>query len=1190
MKKRLLAAFLSLVMVLGMLPTTALAVEDGAQSPADVTIASRSIWDGDESGKGIETNPWDISYEGSGNDVDAYLVQNNADGDSPTYTCYITGIGKAATYSIDYDRVPPWWDQVNQITKVVVEEGITYIYDDGFSGAELLTKVELPSSLEYLGDYFSECPALTSITFLGGAPGRLWLGARAFQNCTALKEFPFEGVWNVGMYAFQGSGVADVLLPDVEEIATNAFYTRDLRRVWIQSEAIDEVLPGAFSPRYDGSWESIIYVMNDNVADLLTTASGDRNFNPYKTIIANLNGGEFADGHSYADEGTVLPPLNAKDGKTFLGWYIAGTDIKLPDNQAMKDSDGDWYRVEAKWAEDSSTTTDIGDIGLFLEDPGYSATPATEDDIVTVDHVTVTGVQWTVDGDPMDTAAGFQTGESYTITVTVQLENGYTFNGQGYISDGDDDLLTETEMAKMTCTNAGDNTYQLSYTFPDLSNEQTYQIYDKYENVFQYNRLEVEHGNISHSGGPFKAGTQVILTANPEKGYGMDTPPVIRRYTDRSVEVPVTSLGNNKYSFIMPDYVVTVEDPVFVMQTYTITYEGLDGAQYEADKYPATYTIETQPTLPNPTKEGVYFAGWEVNHAGSLGHLAAQGDYKIDDAEDLVLTARWKSSNGLTIHVESFGGSGPVEDVFLSDEVLFEALNEGDYSGSLPDLSAAPELEGYEFLFWHLDYMDFAQYMDECIENREDALANLGEMREAYEGMLSSGNLGGTGPTEEQVRTILDVIGLGEYTWDHVLLLGDAAETSESFGTWYETIQSTGMADYLINKYLYEAEYSGKGLPVWYYPAYARVIYGAELSELTIYATYLKDDSIVDHYQLTYESNGGTAYDVEHYLDGTTATLDKTPMKSGYDFTGWYADSNLTQKVTFLTMDGPKTVYAGWTPQSTDPGTDPGGSTGGGGSSTTTYLITVEDSRHGDVESNRTRAGSGSTVTLTVTPDEGYELDELTVTDASGNAVTVTKVSDTRYTFTMPRSRVTVSATFVAEEPLVFSDVPANAYYADAVYWAVENGVTVGTSATTFGPARALTRAESVTFLWRAYGCPEPETTVNPFTDVSETAYYYKAVLWAMENGVTYGTSATTFTPGRPVTRAEALTFQWRAAGSPEVTGDGFSDVEADAYYADAVTWAVANGITRGTGGNTFTPAGDVSRAQAVTFLYRQLG
>ena len=183
-----------------------------------------------------------------------------------------------------------------------------------------------------------------------------------------------------------------------------------------------------------------------------------------------------------------------------------------------------------------------------------------------------------------------------------------------------------------------------------------------------------------------------------------------------------------------------------------------------------------------------------------------------------------------------------------------------------------------------------------------------------------------------------------------------------------------------------------------------------------------------------------------------------------------------------------------------------------------------------------------------------------------------------------------MTVTFVAEEPLVFSDVPANAYYADAVYWAVENGVTVGTSATTFGPARALTRAESVTFLWRAYGCPEPETTVNPFTDVSETAYYYKAALWAMENGVTYGTSATTFTPGRPVTRAEALTFQWRAAGSPEVTGDGFSDVEADAYYADAVTWAAERGYLTGVEDGKYEPGRSVTRQEFAAILWRRAG
>ena len=977
--------------------------------------------------------------------------------------------------------------------------------------------------------------------------------------------------------------VTDVLLPDVEEIGTNAFQGRDLRRVFIQSETIDEVFPGAFSPRYDKSWESIIYVMNDSVADLLTTASSDRNFNPYKTIIANLNGGEFADGYSYDDEGTVLPLLNAKEGKAFLGWYIAGTNIKLPNNQAMKDSDGDWYRVEAKWAEDSGTT-DIGDIGLFLEEPGYSASPAGVDDIVTVDHVTVTDVQWTVDGTPMDTAAGFKTGKSYTITVTVQLENGYTFNGQGYISDGDDDLLTEAKMSKMACTDSGNNTYQLSYTFPALSNEQTYQIYDKNENVFSYNRLEVEHGTISHSGGPFKAGTEVILTANPDTGYGLDVPPVIRRYTDRSVVVPITSLGNNKYSFIMPDYVVTVEDPLFVMQTYTITYEGLDGAQYEADKYPATYTIETQPTLPNPTKEGVYFAGWEVNHAGYLGHLAAQGDYKIDDAEDLVLTARWKSSNGLTIHVESFGGSEPVEDVFLSDEVLFNAISKGDYRGiSLPDLSTAPELEGYEFLFWHLDYMDFAQYMDEYIENREEALADLGEMREAYEDMLSSGNLGEAGVTEEQVRTILDVIGLGEYTWDHVLLLGDAAETSESFGTWYETIQRMGMADYLINKYLYETEYSGMGLPVWCYPAYARVAYGADLPELTIYATYLKDDSIVDHHQLTYDSNGGTAYDVENYLDGATATLNKTPTKSGYDFTGWYADSGLTQSVTSITMDNNKTIYAGWTPQSTDPGGTTGDSSSSGSSSIKySYSISAEAGVGGTISPNGSISViKGSDKTFTITANKGYEITDVLVDGESVGAVS-------EYTFENVREKHTIEARFTATGEIPVAD-PDETGVSDWLNTADHIVYLNGYMDGTFRPDDNMTRAEVAQMFYNLLNDKDIAITVS-FSDVASDAWYAEAVNTLASLGMITGVGDNKYEPDRSITRAEFTAIAMRFADLATGGENVFSDVAEDAWYHDYVVGSIQYGWITGYPDGTFRPENTITRAEVTTIVNRMLG
>lgn len=199
----------------------------------------------------------------------------------------------------------------------------------------------------------------------------------------------------------------------------------------------------------------------------------------------------------------------------------------------------------------------------------------------------------------------------------------------------------------------------------------------------------------------------------------------------------------------------------------------------------------------------------------------------------------------------------------------------------------------------------------------------------------------------------------------------------------------------------------------------------------------------------------------------------------------------------------------------------------------------------------------------------------------SGNTITVTGIRNLSTFAVIPGSEV--------PQTNPFTDVSTSDYYYDAVLWAADNGVTGGTSATTFSPNVTVTRAQMVTFLWRAHGSPKA-TGTNPFTDVSTSDYYYDAVLWAVANGVTNGTSATTFSPDMAVTRAQAVTFQWRAAGSPVVSGSSFSDVATNAYYVNAVTWAVANGITNGTGGNTFSPDVVVSRAQAVTFLYRELG
>ena len=272
-----------------------------------------------------------------------------------------------------------------------------------------------------------------------------------------------------------------------------------------------------------------------------------------------------------------------------------------------------------------------------------------------------------------------------------------------------------------------------------------------------------------------------------------------------------------------------------------------------------------------------------------------------------------------------------------------------------------------------------------------------------------------------------------------------------------------------------------------------------------------------------------------------------------------------------------------------------GGSTGGSsGGQDAGYSISVPASssiKGGSITVSPRSADKGDTVTITVKPDDGYELDKLTVTDSKGGELKLSTRDGSKYTFTMPASLVNVKVSFrlIETGPVnPFTDVSQGDYYYDAVLWAVEKGVTAGTSATAFGPNVTVTRAQAVTFLWRAHGSPKA-TGSNPFTDVNTSDYYYDAVLWAVANGVTSGTGETTFSPDAPVTRAQAMTFQWRAAGSPEVSDSSFGDVADGAYYADAVSWAVARGITSGTGGNTFSPDSPVTRAQAVTFLWKEL-
>ena len=261
---------------------------------------------------------------------------------------------------------------------------------------------------------------------------------------------------------------------------------------------------------------------------------------------------------------------------------------------------------------------------------------------------------------------------------------------------------------------------------------------------------------------------------------------------------------------------------------------------------------------------------------------------------------------------------------------------------------------------------------------------------------------------------------------------------------------------------------------------------------------------------------------------------------------------------------------------------------GGSSSSSRRYDVSAPSVKHGDVTVSPKRASKGDTVTITVKPDSGYELDTLTVKDVSGSKIKVKDKGDGKFTFTMPASKVTVSAEFAEIETLDFADVSTDAYYYEAVKWAAKKGITGGTGDGTFNPNGSCTRAHIVTFLWRAAGSPAPKSTVS-FADVPAGSYYAKAVAWAVENGITLGTGDGTFSPNATCTRAQSVTFLYRALGTAPTTVNGFTDVTADAFYADAVAWAVESGVTNGTSASTFSPNNGCTRAQIVTFLYRTM-
>ena len=373
---------------------------------------------------------------------------------------------------------------------------------------------------------------------------------------------------------------------------------------------------------------------------------------------------------------------------------------------------------------------------------------------------------------------------------------------------------------------------------------------------------------------------------------------------------------------------------------------------------------------------------------------------------------------------------------------------------------------------------------------------------------------------------------------------------------------------------------AGQQFKGWATSASGTVITGTSITVSTDTKLYAIWEPIpATEYTITFDVNGGSGTIPSQTTSGQKLSSLPTATRSGsYSFDGWYTSGG-TQITTAYVFSANTTVYAHWT------------YTGGSSSgvvSAPTYPITVDKSVNGSVSVSNGSAVKDASVTITVKPDKGYTLETLTALDKNGYALELTEKNG-RFTFKMPASAVIVKATFMDDNTMLnlFVDVKASDYFYDAVLWAAEKGVTSGTDALHFSPNAPCTRAQIVTFLWRAAGSPAPKN-MSSFADVPADAFYAKAVAWAVENGITGGTGDGKFSPDATCTRAQAVTFLYRASGAPAVSGNAaFSDVATNAYYAAAVKWAEKNGITGGIGGGLFGSDNNCTRAQIVTFLYR---
>ena len=711
-------------------------------------------------------------------------------------------------------------------------------------------------------------------------------------------------------------------------------------------------------------------------------------------------------------------------------------------------------------------------------------------------------------------------------------------------------------------------------------------------------------GNGTASASPSKAvaGAEITLTATPDKGYHLK---------EWQVESPTgLVITNNK--FTMPDSNVEVK------------------AIFEEDAPPAP----TDPAKPSISVTGTYTYNGSEHTATVIGYDSATmditgntatdaGDYTVSvtsqtgkwaDGSTDAVTAAWsigkatqEAPTGLIgVAPTTVGGSdGKISGV--TDKMEYRMADERSYTAcsgtEIDNLSA-----GNYFVRYAEDNNHFAS-SDAAITVGEGT--PLADCTITFNGNGGSGNVdsvtvkagtnyilpacGFTAPTDQEFK-VWEIGGTEYKVGDSYTVNGDTEikalwENSVITPTTYTVTvgndgNGTGTATPSTAAAGTEIRLSATPKTGYHFKEWEVMSGGVTIKDnkfimpsanVEVKAIFEKDaPPAPTEFIVTFDGNGGTPS--VGSMTTTNQKLSSLPSasRSKHSFDGWYTEESGGTKITTDTeFPADTTVYAHWT------------YTGGGGSSGYSYYtIKATAGAGGSISpSGNVSVREGRDQTFTITPDKGYAVANVKIDGKSIGAVK-------SYTFENVSRTHTIEVIFMKAngnpQTGVFVDVATGSYYEDAVDWAVENGITKGTDDTHFSPDGICTRAQAVTFLWRAAGSPEPETRAMPFNDVPVGSYYYDAVLWAVENGITKGTSDTTFSPNMTCTRAQIVAFLWRSEKSPAAgTANPFADVKSTAYYADAVLWAVKENITKGTTSTTFSPNADCTRAQIVTFLWR---